>query len=251
MQENTNENLHLAIQLEKQGKLDEAEKLARRLAAEFRAQEKQQEHCTALALICRILIARNELMEAELRLLELISVKRKLQASEHELATAFDSLVECTRSRKRLSTTLWAIQESLKLKQSAFGAISRQVADSLSTLADVFLSEGLYEDAAQNARRAYDIYVGAIGAERAESIIALSRLASANAGLGNTLEAEKQFNSAGDALKTPLGNSKKARIEWLDRYSTFLRLTAKQPKAIELESELFQLTAEVHGWQMI
>ena len=251
MQENTNQNLHLALQLEKQGQLDEAEKLARELALQYRTEEKQQEHCTALALICRILIARNELMEAELRLLELISVKRKMHASAQELAVAFDALVECTRNRRRLSTTVWAIQESLKLKQAAFGAISRQVADSLSTLAEVFLAEGLYDEAARNARSAYNIYTGAIGTDREESIIALSRLAAAKAGTGSAAEAEKHFGTAGDALNTPMGKSKKARIEWLDRYSSFLRVQGKQRKAIELESERFQLSAEVHGWQMI
>lgn len=240
-----------ALQFEKAGQLEQAEQLTRRLAAGFRAEGQQEEHRLALALLCRILIARNEFMEAELHLLELISLLKKSGAGEHELAGAYDDLARSTNNRKRFSTTVWAIQESIKVKKAAFGEISRQVADSLNMLAGVFLVQGLYNDAEDNARRAFNIYSSALGVDRAESIIALSRLASAEAGAGKSAEAQRHFSAAGKALNTPMGSSKQARVEWLERYASFLRVTGKQQKAIELESELFQLSSQLNGWQMI
>lgn len=122
-------------------------------------------------------------------------------------------------------------KEALKVAEDTFGSDHSNVAISLNSLAELYISKGNYSEIESLYKRALDIVEKALGPDHPDVAISLMNLAELYYNQGRYTEAEPLYKRSLEILEEVLGPDHPEVVTMLEHMAALYKMIAKEDEA--------------------
>ena len=201
---------NMAILLQSQGKLAEAEALLRQTLATLRAQCGHEDTVTLRTMNSLACLLQNQgkYMDARRLYLQTIEIQRRTLGTEHlDTIATLENLATLLYEQDELDSAAPLLQETVNLRRRILGDNHADSLRSFNNLALLLQKQGKYVPAESLLRQTMKGQAALLGNEHADTLTTISNLAILLEDVGQTSEAEMLHQQAYYARRKLLGDS--------------------------------------------